>query len=121
MEFCKAFNAKTESLGKVLQYLLKLQFRRSFFHIYHQDSSCVFPIKESTGHQESSGRQTLKVGTVTRAQLEEIAKTEPDLTTASLDAAVNTIAGSARGAGLECRGLSHGKDYLSACAQFLKK
>jgi len=63
-------------------------------------------LKKAAGIKSGSGRpNTEKVGTVTRAQLEEIAKTkEPDLTAASLDAAVNTIAGSARSMGLNVEG-----------------
>ena len=63
-------------------------------------------MKKAAGIKSGSGRpNTEKVGTVTRAQLEEIAKTkEPDLTAASLDAAVNTIAGSARSMGLNVEG-----------------
>ena len=64
-------------------------------------------LKKAAGLQKGSGRpNTEKVGTVTRAQLEEIAKTkEPDLTAADLDAAVRTIAGSARSMGLNVEGV----------------
>jgi large subunit ribosomal protein L11 len=64
-------------------------------------------LKKAAGLKSGSGRpNTEKVGSVTRAQLEEIVKTkEPDLTAADLDAAVRTIAGSARSMGIETEGV----------------
>jgi large subunit ribosomal protein L11 len=107
MEFCKAFNAKTESIekGSPVPVVITVYEDRSFtFETRTPPAS--FLLKKAAGIKSGSGRpNTEKVGTVTRAQLEEIAKTkEPDLTAASLDAAVNTIAGSARSMGLKVEG-----------------
>ena len=103
MEFCKAFNAKTESVEKGLPIpvVITVYSDRSFtFETKTPPAS--FLLKKAAGIKSGSGRpNTEKVGKVTRAQLEEIAKTkEPDLTAADLDAAVRTIAGSARSMGL---------------------
>ena len=108
MEFCKAFNAKTEKMEKGLPIPVVID--------YYQDKSFTFitktppaPVllKKAAGIKSGSGRpNTEKVGTVTREQLEEIAKTkEPDLTAADMDAAVRTIAGTARSMGLNVEGL----------------
>ncbi|MBT0587005.1 50S ribosomal protein L11 [Alteromonas oceanisediminis] len=107
MEFCKAFNAKTESIekGAPVPVVITVYEDRSFtFETRTPPAS--FLLKKAAGIKSGSGRpNTEKVGTVTRAQLEEIAKTkEPDLTAADLDAAVNTIAGSARSMGLKVEG-----------------
>ena len=107
MEFCKAFNAKTESIekGAPVPVVITVYEDRSFtFETRTPPAS--FLLKKAAGIKSCSGRpNTEKVGTVTRAQLEEIAKTkEPDLTAADLDAAVNTIAGSARSMGLNVEG-----------------
>ena len=79
---------------------------RSFTFIMKTPPAAIL-LKKAAGIQSGSGRpNTEKVGTVTRAQLEEIAKTkEPDLTAANLDAAVRTIAGSARSMGLNVEGV----------------
>jgi large subunit ribosomal protein L11 len=107
MEFCKAFNAKTESIekGAPVPVVITVYEDRSFtFETRTPPAS--FLLKKAAGIKSGSGRpNTEKVGTVTRAQLEEIAKTkEPDLTASDLDAAVNTIAGSARSMGLNVEG-----------------
>ena len=103
MEFCKAFNAKTESLekGAPVPVVITVYEDRSFtFETRTPPAS--FLLKKAAGIKSGSGRpNTEKVGKVTRAQLEDIAKAkEPDLTAADLDAAVRTIAGSARSMGL---------------------
>jgi large subunit ribosomal protein L11 len=107
MEFCKAFNAKTESLekGSPVPVVITVYEDRSFTFIT-KTPPAAFLLLKAAGLKSGSGRpNTEKVGTVTRAQLEEIAKAkEPDLTSASLDAAVNTIAGSARSMGLKVEG-----------------
>jgi large subunit ribosomal protein L11 len=79
---------------------------RSFTFVMKTPPASIL-LKKAVGIQSGSGRpNTEKVGTVTRAQLEEIAKAkEPDLTAASLDAAVRTIAGSARSMGLNVEGV----------------
>ena len=107
MEFCKAFNAKTDSLekGAPVPVVITVYNDRSFtFETKTPPASYL--LKKAAGIKSGSGRpNTEKVGTVTRAQLEEIVKTkEPDVTAASMDAAVRTIAGSARAMGLNVEG-----------------
>jgi large subunit ribosomal protein L11 len=108
MEFCKAFNAQTQGLeaGAPVPVVISVYSDRSFtFEVKTPPAS--FLLKKAVGIKSGSGRpNTEKVGTVTRAQLEEIAKTkEVDLTAADLDAAVRTIAGSARSMGLNVEGV----------------
>lgn len=108
MEFCKAFNAQTQSLeaGAPIPVVISVYSDRSFtFEVKTPPAS--FLLKKAAGVKSGSGRpNTEKVGTVTRAQLEEIAKTkEVDLTAADLDAAVRTIAGSARSMGINVEGV----------------
>ncbi|WP_018139902.1 MULTISPECIES: 50S ribosomal protein L11 [unclassified Thioalkalivibrio] len=108
MEFCKAFNAQTQEMepGLPVPVVITVYSDRSFTFITKTPPAAIL-LKKAAGIQSGSGQpNTNKVGTVTRAQLEEIAKTkEPDLTAADLDAAVRTIAGSARSMGLEVEGL----------------
>ncbi|WP_018867954.1 MULTISPECIES: 50S ribosomal protein L11 [unclassified Thioalkalivibrio] len=108
MEFCKAFNAQTQEMepGLPIPVVITVYADRSFTFITKTPPAAIL-LKKAAGIQSGSGQpNTNKVGTVTRAQLEEIAKTkEPDLTAADLDAAVRTIAGSARSMGLEVEGL----------------
>lgn len=108
MEFCKAFNAQTQSLEKSMPVpvVITVYNDRSFTFIMKTPPASVL-LKKAAGVPKGSGTpNTNKVGKVTRAQLEEIAKTkEPDLTAADLDAAVRTIAGSARSMGLEVEGV----------------
>ena len=108
MEFCKAFNAQTQSLekGMPVPVVITVYNDRSFTFIMKTPPASVL-LKKAAGLPKGRGTpNTNKVGKVTRAQLEEIAKTkEPDLTAADLDAAVRTIAGSARSMGLEVEGV----------------
>ena len=108
MEFCKAFNAQTQSLekGMPVPVVITVYNDRSFTFIMKTPPASIL-LKKAAGVPKGSGTpNTNKVGKVTRAQLEEIAKTkEPDLTAADLDAAVRTIAGSARSMGLEVEGV----------------
>ena len=108
MEFCKAFNAKTQSVeqGLPLPVVITVYSDRSFTFITKTPPASIL-IKKAVGLQKgSSNPNTNKVGKITRAQLEEIAKMkEPDLTAASLDAAVRTIAGSARSMGIDAEGV----------------
>ena len=108
MEFCKAFNAETQSLepGLPTPVVITVYSDRSFTFITKTPPAAVL-LKKAAGIKSGSGRpNTEKVGTVTRAQLEEIATTkEPDLTAADMDAAVRTIAGSARSMGLNVEGV----------------
>jgi large subunit ribosomal protein L11 len=107
MEFCKAFNAKTDSLekGAPVPVVITVYSDRSFtFETKTPPASYL--LKKAAGIKSGSKRpNTEKVGTVTRAQLEEIVKAkEADLTAADMDAAVRTIAGSARAMGLNVEG-----------------
>ena len=108
MEFCKGFNAQTQGIesGAPVPVVITVYADRSFtFEMKTPPAS--FLLKKAAGITSGSGRpNTNKVGTVTRAQLEEIATTKkPDLTAADMDAAVRTIAGSARSMGLETEGV----------------
>jgi large subunit ribosomal protein L11 len=108
MEFCKAFNAKTQEMeaGMPIPVVITVYEDRSFTFETKTPPASIL-LKKAAGIQKGSGVPNKeKVGTVTREQLEEIAKTkEPDLTAADLDAAVRTIAGSARSMGLNVEGL----------------
>ena len=107
MEFCKAFNAATSKLepGLPTPVVITVYSDRSFTFIMKTTPATIL-LKKAVGIKSGSKRpNTEKVGKVTRAQLEEIAKTKmPDLTAADLDAAVRTIAGSARSMGLVVEG-----------------
>ncbi|MDZ4729427.1 MAG: 50S ribosomal protein L11 [Xanthomonadales bacterium] len=108
MEFCKAFNAKTQGLepGLPTPVVITVYSDRSFTFITKTPPAAVLLMK-AVGIPKGSGEpNTKKVGTVSREQLEEIAKVkQPDITAASMDAAVRTIAGSARSMGLNVTGV----------------
>jgi large subunit ribosomal protein L11 len=108
MEFCKAFNAQTQSLekGMPVPVVITVYNDKSFTFITKTPPASIL-LKKAAGLSKGSGRpNTEKVGKVNRAQLEEIAKTKmPDITAADMDAAVRTIAGSARSMGLEVEGV----------------
>jgi large subunit ribosomal protein L11 len=108
MEFCKAFNAHTQSMeaGMPIPVVITVYSDRSFTFVTKTPPAAVL-LKKLAGVPKGSGTpNTTKVGKVTRAQLEEIARTkEPDLTAADMDAAVRTIAGSARSMGLDVEGV----------------
>ena len=108
MEFCKAFNAKTQSMenGMPIPVIITVYADRSFSFITKTPPASVL-LRKAAGIAKGSGEpNTNKVGKVTRDQLEEIAKAkDPDLTAADMDAAVRTIAGSARSAGIEVEGV----------------
>lgn len=104
MEFCKAFNAKTESVEKGLPIpvVITVYNDRSFTFETKTPPASVLIMKALNLSKGSSEPHKDKVGKITRAQLEEIAKMkEPDLTAADMDAAVRTIAGSARSMGVD--------------------
>jgi large subunit ribosomal protein L11 len=107
MEFCKAFNAETQSMepGLPIPVVITVYSDRSFTFITKTPPASIL-LKKAAGLKSGSGRpNTEKVGAVTRAQLEEIATTKmADLTAADMDAAVRTIAGSARSMGLVVEG-----------------
>ncbi|MCB1607991.1 MAG: 50S ribosomal protein L11 [Xanthomonadales bacterium] len=107
MEFCKAFNAATQKVepGLPIPCVITVYTDRSFTFITKTPPASVLLKKALNLPKGSSRPNTEKVGKVTRAQLEEVAKAkEPDLTANDLDAAVRTIAGSARSMGLVVEG-----------------
>jgi large subunit ribosomal protein L11 len=109
MEFCKAFNAKTQNMEKGLPtpVVITVYSDKSFTFITKTPPASIL-LKKAAGIKSGSGEPLRnKVGKVTRAQLEEIANTKmEDLTAADLDAAVRTIAGSARSMGIETEGVN---------------
>ncbi|MEH6469193.1 MAG: 50S ribosomal protein L11 [Porticoccus sp.] len=108
MEFCKAFNAQTQGMesGAPVPVVISVYSDRSFTFTM-KTSPASYLLKKAAGIKSGSGRpNTEKVGKVTRAQLEEIVTTKSaDLTAADMDAAVRTIAGSARSIGIEVEGV----------------
>jgi len=107
MEFCKTFNARTKEMEKGLPVpvVITVYQDKSFDFILKTTPASIL-IKKAAGIEKGSGTpNSLKVGKVTRAQLEEIAKVkDADLTAADMDAAVRTLEGSARSAGIEVEG-----------------
>ena len=108
MEFCKAFNAQTQKAeqGMRLPVVITVYNDRSFTFVIKTPPAAAL-LKKAGGIDKGSGEpNSKKVGRVSRQQLEEIAKIkQPDLTAADLDAAVRTIAGSARSMGLDVEGV----------------
>jgi large subunit ribosomal protein L11 len=108
MEFCKAFNAQTQKMeqGMPIPVVITVYSDRSFTFITKTPPASVL-LKKAAGVAKGSGvPNTNKVGKVNRAQLEEIATTKmADLTAADMDAAVKTIAGSARSMGIDVEGV----------------
>ena len=104
MEFCKSFNAQTQSMEKGLPtpVVITVYADRSFSFITKTPPASILLLKEAGLSKGSAVPHTNKVAKVTRAQLEKIAKIkEPDLTAADLDAAIRTIAGTARSMGID--------------------
>lgn len=109
MEFCKAFNAQTQNLepGMPIPVVISVYSDRSFTFVTKTPPASILLKKAAAIQKGSSIPHTNKVGKVSRAQLEEIATTKmPDLTAADMDAAVRTIAGSARSMGIETEGVA---------------
>lgn len=108
MEFCKAFNAATQKMevGQPTPVVITVYSDRSFTFTM-KTPPATFLLKKAANLKSGSARpNTQKVGKVTRAQLEEIATIKkPDLTAADMDAAVRTLAGSARSMGLDVEGV----------------
>lgn len=108
MEFCKAFNAQTQGMepGLPVPVVISVYSDKSFTFVMKTPPASIL-LKKAAGISSGSGRpNTEKVGTITRAQLEEIAKTkEPDLNAGDMDAAVRIIAGTARSMGLNTEGV----------------
>jgi large subunit ribosomal protein L11 len=108
MEFCKAFNAATQSveLGLPIPVVITAFADKSFTFVMKTPPATILIKKAAKIEKGSPIPHTDKVGKITRAQAEEIAKTKmPDLTAADMDAAVRTIAGSARSMGIEVEGV----------------
>ena len=107
MEFCKAFNAQTQNMeqGLPVPVVISVYSDKSFTFVT-KTTPASHLLKKAVGAAKGSGvPNTSKIGKVSRAQLEEIAKTKkPDLTASDLDAAVRTIAGTARSMGIETEG-----------------
>ena len=108
MEFCKQFNAQTQKLEKGLPIpvVITVYTDRSFTFIMKTPPAAVL-IRKAIGIEKGSGTpNTAKVGKISRKQLEDVAKMkQPDLTAADLEAAIRTIAGSARSMGVDVEGL----------------
>jgi len=108
MEFCKAFNAQTQQMeqGLPIPVVITVYSDRSFTFVTKTPPASILLIKAAGIPKGSGVPNRDKVGKVSRAQLEEIAKTkEPDLTASDLDAAVKTIAGTARSMGIDVEGV----------------
>ncbi len=108
MEFCKAFNADTQGMeaGMPIPVVITVYSDRSFTFIKKTPPAAVLLRKAAKIDKGSAVPNATKVGKVTRAQVEEIARLKmPDLTAAGMEAAVRTIAGSARSAGIDVEGL----------------
>ena len=109
MEFCKAFNADTQGMepGLPIPVVITVYSDKSFTFIKKTPPASVL-LRKVAGIKSGSGRpNTEKVGKVSRAQLEDVANQKwPDLTASDMDAAVRTIAGSARSAGIETEGVN---------------
>ena len=108
MEFCKAFNAQTQKVepGLMLPVVITAYQDKSFSFIIKTPPASILIKKASKVEKGSSKPHTDKVGKLTRAQAEEIAKAKmPDLTAADMDAAVRTVAGSARSMGITVEGV----------------
>jgi len=108
MEFCKSFNAQTQGVepGLPIPVVITAFADKSFTFVMKTPPATIL-IKKAAGITKGSSKPNSdKVGTITRAQLEGVAKAKaPDLTAADLDAAVRTIAGSARSMGLNVEGV----------------
>lgn len=108
MDFCKQFNAQTQSLeqGLPIPVVITVYSDRSFTFITKTPPASVLLKKAAKVDKGSSTPHSNKVAKLTREQVEEIARIkQPDLTAADMDAAVRTIAGTARSAGIEVEGL----------------
>ena len=109
MEFCKAFNAQTQTpdkQGKPLPVVITVYEDRTFTFLIKTPPASYLIREAAKEEKGSSSPKTNKVGKITRKQAEEIAKIKmPDLTASDLDAAVRSIAGSARSMGIDVEGV----------------
>lgn len=103
MEFCKAFNAQTQNMqGLVIPVIVTVYSDRSFTFVTKSPPASILLLKAAGIEKGSKAPNKTKVGTVTRGQVEEIAKTKmKDLTAADLQAAIKTVAGTARSMGID--------------------
>ena len=106
MDFCKNFNARTQSdMGTIIPVVITVYADRSYTFITKTPPAPILLLKAAGIPKGSGEPNKKKVGKVTRAQVEEIAKTKlPDLNAANLEAAIRTIEGTARSMGLEVEG-----------------
>jgi large subunit ribosomal protein L11 len=106
MEFCKAFNARTQKeQGLIIPVVITVFSDRSFTFVTKTPPAAVLLLKAAGLPKGSGTPNKLKVGKVKRSQVEEIAKTKmPDLNAASLEAAIRTVEGTARSMGIEVEG-----------------
>ena len=108
MEFCKAFNARTQGVepGLPIPVVITAYADKSFTFVMKTPPAAILIKKAAKITKGSARPHTDKVGKITREQAEEIAKTKmPDLTAADMEAAIRTIAGSARSMGITVEGL----------------
>lgn len=108
MEFCKAFNARTQGVepGLPIPVVITAYADKSFTFVMKTPPAAILIKKAAKVTKGSARPHTDKVGKITREQAEEIAKTKmPDLTAADMEAAIRTIAGSARSMGITVEGL----------------
>jgi large subunit ribosomal protein L11 len=103
MEFCKAFNAQTQNMqGMTIPVVVTVYADRSFTFVTKSPPASNLLLRAAGIEKGSPMPNKNKVGKVTRAQVEEIAKTKmKDLTAADLGAAINTVAGTARSMGID--------------------
>ena len=109
MEFCKAFNAETQGIeaGLPIPVVITVYNDRSFTFIKKTPPAAILILKAIKQKKGSGAPNTNKIGKITRAELEEIAAVKmPDITAADMDAAVRTIAGTARSMGVEVEGVA---------------
>ncbi len=106
MEFCKAFNARTQNQeGMIIPVVITIYSDKSFTFITKTPPASVLLLKAAKVEKGSAVPNKVKVGTVTRKQVEEIAKTKlPDLNCVDMEAAIRIIEGTARNMGIEVKG-----------------
>ena len=105
MEFCKQFNAKTANMGDIKIPVVITVFADRSFTFITKTPPAADLLKKAAKIEKGSGKPNReKIGTITRAQIEEIAKTKmPDLNTTNLESAIRTVEGTAKSLGLEIK------------------
>jgi large subunit ribosomal protein L11 len=106
MEFCKAFNARTQGQeGMVIPVVITIYSDKSFTFVTKTPPASILLLKAAKAEKGSAMPNKIKVGTVTKKQVEEIARLKlPDLNCVDLDAAIRIIEGTARNMGIEVKG-----------------